>query len=159
MSLKKLASLAEDGPWCKVRTPGIHPPRLFPELAVLPSAGPSPDPWRLDERFAIFWDAIQLRLVGQRLEQFKGGLGEIGGQVNASADAFFDEGCGSVPWSVLLQWLLHHPPPPPPWVAQIQAAAVTLELATKAGGDAGKAMAGAASALITSSLPQRQAKG
>jgi len=156
MSLRKLVAFADEGPECGTKPPGYHPPRPHLEIALSRATEPDPSPWRVDERQAIFWQSIQLHQVGQRLEQVKGNVGEVGGQVTASAESLFEGWCGSVPWSVLLQWLLHHPPPPPPWLHQILSASVTLELATKAGGDFGKSLAGAASALIAANLPQRQ---
>jgi hypothetical protein len=164
MSLRKLLALAEDGPWCGTKPPGIHPPHLLGELAARPitGAGPTPERWHDggygNDREAFFWQAIQLRQIGQRLEQMKGGVSDLGAQVSSSADAFFDDWCGTVPWSVLIQWLLHHPPPPPPWLEQVSFAAVVLELATKAGGESGKNLGGAASGLIAAGLPQSSAR-
>lgn len=82
------------------------------------------------------------------------GASTLGEQVPSSAAAFFDDWCGTLSWSLLLQWLLHPPPPPPPWLETIAAAAVHVELAGSASGDLGKQLLNTASALIVANLPQ-----
>jgi hypothetical protein len=129
MSLSKLVSVAEDGPWCGTRVPG-RPPHLpaprphalsyrggpvsdptdpSPWRAVEPSdpspwrAGPSPDPWMLGQVEVGLYAAIALYQLGAA----------------GAAQRIFDDTC-PLPISELIRMLLNRPPPPPPpWLRQI----------------------------------------
>jgi hypothetical protein len=46
--------------------------------------------------------------------------GDAGGLMMSAAQEYFDDWCGTVPLSVLLQIILHGPPPPPdPWLDRL----------------------------------------
>jgi hypothetical protein len=156
MNLQELVSVAEDGPWCGTKPswhrPGPHPhPTAFASLNVLEKRPQqelvSP------ELVASMWQSIQLYQVGERLENLGVNISELGSTVTRAASAFFDDQCGSVPWSVILSWLLHNPPPPPPpWLQLVTDAVSTASIATKIGGDIGSQMLGGAQAIIKESL-------
>jgi hypothetical protein len=166
MSLKQLVALANEIPYCGTRPPG-HP-RHWPPGQELARHGmttpvpfsakdePYPSPWSI-ELSTSFWSAIMLYQVGERLEQIKGAPGELGGQVIGAATALFEDQCGAVPLSVLIQQLLHPPPPRPPWLETVTVATASVELGAQMGGDFGKQLAGAAATLIKTNLPQRHA--
>jgi hypothetical protein len=113
-----IANLVEDGPWCGRRGPGPRPPRVE-EFALAEQANlgswsrPQPPPWTEVE--AAFWQSVRLYQVGHRIQQLKSGAQELGAKLTAAASAFFDDGCRSAPWSVIVSWLSHPPPPRPPW--------------------------------------------
>ncbi len=156
MNFKNIIALADEAPWCGTRVPhGLprpipHPPGGDPYM------DPLPQPWRVNETEAVFWQSVRLFQAGQRLSQAAGAGGETGGRMMSAATVLFDEYCGSVPLSDLLAWLNHRPPPPPPWLDVIMTAAVNVELSAKLGGDFGKQLGAAAAGLIATNLPEQQ---
>ena len=167
MILKQLVALADEGPYCGTKPPGRprHWPPIVESLRVAEPISvpwrsateePDPSPWQGEFRVS-FWNSIRLYQAGERIELLKGAPSELGAQIVASANAFFDEQCGSVPISVAIAHLLHPPPSPSPWTERIIAAAANVELGVQLGGDMGKQLAGAAAAIIKTNLPQRQA--
>ena len=126
MSLQKLVSIAEDGPWC-----GNVPRKPWPHLTSLVfgprpepwrfNEGPSPEPWDIAGRQIGLYGAIRMFQFGQQLR------GDTAQQMTSAAARYFDEWCGTVPLSVLIYWLLHHPPPPPPpWLERMSYLANTV---------------------------------
>jgi hypothetical protein len=107
------------------------------------------------ELSSSFWSAILLYQAGERLEQLKGAPGDLGAQVIGAANTLFEEECGSVPISVLIEQLLHPPHPRPPWLETVTVATTNVELGVQIGGDFGKQLTGAAATLIKATLPQR----
>jgi hypothetical protein len=163
MSLKQLVALANEIPYCGTRPPGR--PRHSPPVAdIVREVGPAhahgtakepdPSPWSI-HLSTSFWSTIMLYQAGERLEQVRGGPAELGLQVITAANALFEEECGSVPISVLIQQLLHPPHPRPPWLETITVATTNVELGVHMGGEFGKQLAGAAATLIRATLPQR----
>ena len=164
MFLKQLVALANEIPYCGTRPPGR--PTHWPAVQDLArgamtarepgttEAEPDPSPWTV-QLSTSFWSTIMLYQVGERLEQIRGGPAELGLQVIASANALFEEECGSVPISVLIQQLLHPPHPRPPWLETVTVATTNVELGVQMGGEFGKQLAGAAATLIRATLPQR----
>lgn len=155
MNLKELVSVAEDGPWCGTKPPGWrplpgpHPTAFALEVVEKPQREPvSP------ERVAAMWQSIQLFQAGQSLQRLGGDIAELGASVSDSASDYFDDQCGSVPWSVILYWLTHNPPPPPaPWLQLVTAAVSTANIATKIGSEVGGMMLNGATAVIKENLP------
>jgi hypothetical protein len=127
MTLRLLASIAEDGPWCGTRPPGRpHPPHF--RDAMLRTAGeilgPVPDPWRLGMMEVGLYGAISLHQAGRSVS------GPAAEGYATAAAVLFDETCGTVPLSELIWLLLHRPPPPPPqWLSGLTYAAETLAFA------------------------------
>lgn len=166
MFLKQLVVLADEIPYCGTRPPSR--PRRWPPVQDLarqamttpvgfgPKDEPDPSPWSIELR-SPFWSAILLFQAGERLEQLKGAPAEIGAQVVGAANALFEDQCGSVPLSVLIQQLLHPPPPRPPWLETIIVATTNVELGVQMAGEFGKQLAGVAATLIRATLPQRHA--
>src|ERR1700755_1650546 len=145
MFLKQLVALADETPYCGTRPPGR--PRRGPpvqELAVAAIHGPftsrggpesSPGSRELS---ASFWSAILLYQIGERLEQLKGAPAELGSQMIGAANTLFDDHCGSVPISVLIQQPLPPPHPRAPWLETITMAATSVESGVHMGGELGK---------------------
>ncbi|HTD04354.1 hypothetical protein [Undibacterium sp.] len=156
MNLKEIVSFVEDGPWCGTRPPG-HPPRPRPHADVyqLLSTGETSHARQVvPELVASLWQSVQLYQSGKRLEKLGGANGELGGATVNAAEAFFDDTCGSVPWSVILYWLLHHPPHPyPQWLGQLVNAVDTATLGSKIGGELGGQLQTASRAIIKENLP------
>lgn len=155
MNLKQLVSIAEDGPWCGTKPPG-HPPIPRPRADALASLSAT-DQKHMHaappEVVANLWQSITLYQVGQRLEKLGGNNAELGGVVTGAASGYFDDTCGSVPWSVILYWLLHNPPPPPPWLQLVTSAVDTATIASKISGDLGSQLQNGARAIIKENLP------
>ncbi|MPW21984.1 hypothetical protein GCT13_35345 [Paraburkholderia sp. CNPSo 3157] len=157
MNLKALVSVAEDGPWCGTKPPWHRPvpqphPTTFASLKVFEKR-PHPEPVS-PELVASMWQSIQLFQAGQRLESLDGNIMELGSTVARAASVFFDDQCGSVPWSVILYWLLHNPPPPPPpWLQLVTDAVSMASIATRIGGDIGGQMLDGAQTIIKENLP------
>jgi len=158
MTLAKIVSFVEDGPWGGTGFPGFNPPRrgqssrgfgnhLAGEVALNVQSLPP-----LGETGSFLWQAIRLHQYGQQLDGSKS-TAEIGQGVFASAQSLYEDGqCGSVPWQVLLQWLRHPPPPPPPWLELVGQAVGCAIVGARMGGELGKQMQSAASALISDHL-------
>lgn len=161
MALARIVSFVEDGPWCGTRIPGFHPPRpgqgpraFGPRLADEVALNPQPLP-PLGETGAFLWQAIRLHQYADQLNESKV-TGETAQGLFKSANALYDDGqCGSVPWPVLLRWLGHPPPPPPPWLQLIGQAVGNAILGARMGGEFGKQLQTAASALIHETLGPR----
>ncbi|MES2106573.1 MAG: hypothetical protein V4634_21320 [Pseudomonadota bacterium] len=156
MNLKEIVTLVEDGPWCGTRPPG-HPPRPRPHADVfqLLSTGEISHARQVvPELVASLWQSVQVYQSGKRLEKLGGANGELGGAAVIAAEGYFDDTCGSVPWSVILYWLLHNPPPPPPqWLGQLINAVDTATLGSKIGGELGGQLQNASRAVIKENLP------
>jgi hypothetical protein len=159
-TLAKLVSFVDDGPWCGTKPPG-HPPRLVLETLLRHNGdtvalNPQPEPPGRPELSAYLWQAVRLYQLGQIAGSAKA-AGNVAEALTGAAETLFDDWCGTVPISVLIQWLLHHPPPPPPWLDVISQAVGTVLVATKAGGDLGKQLQGAAVSVIQGELVQAKA--
>ncbi len=159
-TLAKLVAFVDDGPWCGTRPPG-HPPRPHFETFLRHSAdaaalNPQPLPPGPPELSAYLWQAVRLYQLGQLVAGSKA-AGNVAEGLGSAAESLFDDYCGTVPISVLIQWLLHHPPPPPPWLDVISQAVGTILVATKVAGDLGKQLQGAAAAVIQGELGQAKA--
>ncbi|MEM5383259.1 hypothetical protein VSR68_06600 [Paraburkholderia phymatum] len=156
MNLKELVSVAEDGPWCGTKPPGRRPvPQPHPTAFALKVFEQRPQPEMVSpELVASMWQSIQLFQAGQRLEGLEGDIRELGSTVARAASVFFDDQCGSVPWSVILYWLLHNPPPPPPpWLQLVTDSVSMVSIAAKIGGALGSQMFDGAQAVIKENLP------
>jgi hypothetical protein len=161
-ALARLVSFVDDGPWCGTKPPG-HPPRHHLE-ALLRQSGdtvalnPQPLPPGPPELAAYLWQSVRLYQLGQITASAKVS-GNLAEGLTSAAETIFDDYCGTVPISVLLQWLLHHrpPPPPPPWLDVISQAVSTVLVATKVGGDFGKQLQGAAVSVIQGEIIQGKA--
>jgi hypothetical protein len=162
-TLAKLVSFVDDGPWCGTKPPG-HPPRPHLESLVRNSLdqvalNPQPLPPGPPELTAYLWQSVQLYQLGQIASGAKV-AGNLGDALTGEATRIFDDTCGNVPLSVLLQWLLRHPPPPPPpWLEVISQAVSTVLIASKLGGDLGKQLHGAAVAVIQGEIGQGKTAG
>ena len=161
MSLSKLVSFVEDGPWCGTRPPGFHPPRpgqieaiLRASLADEVTINPQPLPPRT-ETAAFLWQAIRLHQYGQILANAKVGGSVTEALFQRSTEIYDDGWCGSVPWQVLLQWLRNPPPPPPPWLELIGQAVTNVLIGGRMGGEFGKQLNTAAAAVIVEHLGER----
>jgi len=162
-TLAKLVSFVDDGPWCGTKPPG-HPPRpgqldsLLRRSADQVALNPQPlPPGPPPEITAYLWQSVQLFQLGQVASGAKvsGNLAEA---LTGAAETIFDDYCGTVPISVLIQWLLHHPPPPPPpWLDVISQAVSTALVASKLTGDLGKQLHGAAVSVIQGEIGQAKA--
>lgn len=158
MSLAKIVSFVEDGPWCGTKPPGFHPPRPHAlEAALLSSAGeeaalnPQPLPPR-SEIAAFLWQAVRLYQQGQQLKGVSAVAG-VGESLVGAAQTLYDDGqCGSVPWRELLRWLGHPPPPPPPWVDMIGQAVGSVLIGARMGGEFGKQLQAASVEVIHQQL-------
>src|SRR5450755_1214741 len=158
MSLSKLVSFVEDGPWCGTKPRGPHIPRpghleafatssLADEVAI----NPQPLPPR-SETAAFLWQAVRLHQYGAVLKTANA-AGSAAEVIFQRAGQIYDDGqCGSVPWSVLLQWLRHPPPPPPVWLEGIGQAVGNLLIGARMGGEFGKQLSTAAAAAIQDHL-------
>ena len=162
-TLAKLVSFVDDGPWCGTKPPG-HPPRpgllesLIRRSVNEVALNPQPEP-PAPEITAYLWQSVQLYQLGQIAAGAKvsGNLAEA---LTGAAETIFDDYCGTVPISVLIQWLLHHrPPPPPPWLDVIAQSVTTVLVATKLGGDIGKQLQGAAVSVIQGEIIQAKTAG
>jgi hypothetical protein len=158
-TLAKLVSFVDDGPWCGTRPPG-HPPRpghldALRHITGEASLNPQPiPPGAPSEIVAYLWQSVRLYQLGEISASAKvsGNLAEA---LTNAAETIFDDYCGTVPISVLIQWLLHHPPPPPPpWLDVISQSVGTALVATKLGGDLGKQLQGAAVSVIQGEIIQ-----
>ena len=154
MNLKEIVSLVEDGPWCGTRPPG-HPPRPHADVFNLLDTGEFARTRQVaPELAASLWQSVQVYQSGKRLEKLGGANGELGGVAVNAAEGYFDDTCGSVPWSVILYWLLHNPPPPPPqWLGQLINAVDTATLGSKIGGELGGQLQNASRSIIKENLP------
>ena len=133
MSLQQLVSLADEIPWCgtvPLRPWPPHPPHFLPGGIKEPSNprysmfGPHPEPWDLANVRAGLSSSIRMFQFGQQIE------GDTGRLMTSAAQEYFDDWCGTVPLSVLLQIILHGPPPPPdPWLDRLIYLANTVILA------------------------------
>jgi hypothetical protein len=154
MPLARIVSFVEDGPWCGTRIPGFHPPRpgqavkVFGDsLAAEIALNPQPLP-PLGEAGAFLWHAVRLHQYANQLNNAKVG-GEAAQSLFTSAKTLYDDGqCGSIPWQLLLRWLGHPPPPPPPWLELIGLAVGNAIFGARVGGEFGRQLQHAASALI-----------
>jgi hypothetical protein len=152
MSLAKVVSFVDDGPWCGTKPPGFHPPRpgnpmLIARLGSEVELNPQPIPPG-SEIASYLWQAVRLHQFGQILSAAKidGGAAE---SLFQAANRIYDDGqCGSVPWKVILQWLGHPPPPPPPWVDILGQAVGNAIMAQRLGGELGKQFQSAALGTI-----------
>ncbi|MGU7770188.1 hypothetical protein ACV229_08385 [Burkholderia sp. MR1-5-21] len=156
MNLEELVAVAEDGPWCGTKPPGRPPiPRPHPTAFASLRVVETPQHELMSqELIASMWQAIQLFQAGQQLETLDGSIAELGGTVESAASGFFDDTCGSVPWSVILYWLTHNPPPPPsPWLQLVSAAVSTATIASRIGGEIGGVMLNGAQGVIKENLP------
>jgi hypothetical protein len=112
-----------------------HPPlqalRAYRQGTVLPSAGPSPVPWRLESPHPVPWrlEAAGYLVWVLAMREAASGAGEEGAAIVRSADLaidrYIDDYCGTVwhlPWPV---------PGPGPWVfglaSQLSLIANTLQ--------------------------------
>lgn len=157
MSLAKIVSFVEEGPWCGTGLPGFDPPRrgqfsrgfgshLVGEIALDPRPLPP-----LGETGAFLWQAIRLHQYAAQLDSKS--AGELAQGLFESAQSLYEDGqCASVPWQVLLQWLRHPPPPPPPWLELVGQAVGCMIIGARMGGESGKQMQSAASSLISDHL-------
>ena len=161
MSLPKLVSFIEDGPWCGTKPPGFHPPRPglierfvrnLDEVALNPQPLP-PSP----ETAAYLWQAVRLYQYGNLLTTAKV-PGNVAEALLGEAARIYEDGeCGTVPWNIILYWLRHPPPPPPPWLEVVAQAATNVLIANKLSGDIGKQLLGAAVAVIQGEIGQMKA--
>ena len=174
MTLSKLASIAEDGPWCGTRS-HVGPPRPRPMAETMATgrhdslgphpepwvvshllsaaerwnvvAGPLPDPWTVGYVEVGLYAAITMHQLAQRIG------GDDAKQMTTAAERIFDETCGSIPISLLIWILLHRPPPPPPpWLQQVILTAGMLELTH--GMPQGEAIVNAARKQLAQSLQE-----
>lgn len=158
MSLAQLVSFADDGPWCGTRPPGPHPPLPRQQHSLLLTGvgdevplSPQPLPPG-GEIAALLFQAIRLHQYGHALSSAKVD-GEVADVVFQASSRIFDDGqCGSVPWSIVLQWLQRPPPPPPPWVEVIGHAVSHALIGARIGGEFGEQLQAGASALIRDQL-------
>ncbi len=166
MTLSRLVSLVDDGPWCGTRSPGRHPPRPG-QLEMLlrrslddVSLNPQPlPPGPPPELAAFLWQSVRLYQLGEIASNAKVS-GNVAEAMTGEAQRIFDDYCGSVPLSVLIQWLLHHPPPPPPpWLDIVSQAVTHVLIASKISGEAGKQMQGAAVQVIQGEIGRTQGAG
>jgi hypothetical protein len=105
MSVKLLAQLLEDEPWCgtKPRPPHPHPHAEALEAAAAPS-------YATRALVSAAYDAVRLYQLGHMVG------GAVKDPLSEGAAALFDEYCGTVPLSELIRLMLRWPPPPPsPW--------------------------------------------
>jgi hypothetical protein len=161
VTLSNIVSFIDDGPWCGTRPPGIHPPRrgqqlesFVRNLASEVALNPQPLPPGPPETLAYLWQAVRLYQLGQIASNAKV-AGNAAEALTGEAQRIFDDGdCGTVPWSVLLQWLRHPPPPPPPWLDVIAQAVTNVLIASKLTGDLSKQLQGAATAVIQGQIGQ-----
>ena len=155
-TLAMLKRIVDDGPWCGTKPPG-HPPRRVLESLLrnsdVAALNPQPLPPGPPELSAYLWQAVRLYQLGQLVADSKA-AGNVAEGLGSAAESLFDDYCGTVPISVLIQWLLHHPPPPPPWLDVISQAVGTILVATKVTGDLGKQLQGAAASVIQGELSQ-----
>lgn len=158
MSLAKIASFVEEGPWCGSGFPSFNPPRrgqtsqgfghhLAGEVAL--NAPPLPP---LGETGAFLWQAIRLHQYATQLDRSKSSA-DIAHGVFAAAQSLYEDGqCASVPWQVLLQWLRHPAPSPPPWLELVGQTVGCIIVGARIGGESGAQMLSAASALLSDQL-------
>jgi hypothetical protein len=141
MRLGTVVTLCDEAPWCGTKPhgpgfPGPHPTLMWLRQIDMPIGpdfsgdepahhGPGPGPQflstREETRVALF-SAVAIYQVAQILP-----TAEQATMILAAEKFYDDEGCGNIPYSVLLSWLLHRPPPPPPWVDGILFAARILQ--------------------------------
>ncbi len=166
-TLRALVSALEDDPYCGTRPPHwpggpLRPGSLADILqSRLASVEINPQPLPPAERSAaaIAFQQVRLFQLGLTLQARTGAAAEIGGQISGFASQVFDDFCGSVPLSVLINWLLHHnPPPPPPWLDDISQVVSQLNLATRMEGSVGGAVQHAAISVLKEQLGQLQAQ-
>jgi hypothetical protein len=150
-SLRSLATLLEDEPQCGTRPPHWppFPPKLGSLADLLGQPGltveinPQPLPPRVAAIRSVLFQQVRLFQLAQLLEKLPGGAAELGAQLGVQVSEAFDGTCGSVPLSVLIQYLLSHgghPPPPPPWLQQIENVVSQLQVAARVEGAAGVAL-------------------
>lgn len=151
MSLAKLVLLADDIPWCGTRPPRPPLPGHIPTLfSIRGESELNPQPLPPLEIAAAAWQSVALTQFAQAAADAKaGGAAEM---LNQRAAALFDEWCGTVPLSVLIQLLRHPPPPPPPWLSIAGQAAGLAVVGARMGGDLGKQLQSAAEGMIKEQL-------
>ena len=156
--------LDDDDDWCP--TPPHWPPRpprwgSLEELASRPMAGfrvadaelnPQPIPPGAARLVAALGQQVRLYQIGRGLEAVRGAPGELGAEMARVASSAFDDTCGTVPLTVLIQLLLRHPPPPPPWLREMEAVAVQVALAARMEGASGAPMQEAGMAMLRERL-------
>jgi hypothetical protein len=165
-TLARLVAFVDDSPVCGTKPPGHppHPPHIIEALvrrgveqvALNPQPlPPGPPP----ELAAYLWQSVRLYQLGEIASAAKV-TGNLGEALTTEATRIFDDTCGSVPISVLIQWLLHHPPPPPPpWLDVISQAVGTVLVANKLSGDLAKQLHGAAVSVIQGEIIQAKTAG
>jgi hypothetical protein len=154
-TLQTLVSALDDDPWCGTRPPH-WPPRphklLSEELVTSIEAvtlNPQPLPPRSSLASTVALQQVRLFQTGRAIERLGGAAADAGAQLMSFSSSVFDDYCGTVPLSVLIQWLLHHnPPPPPPWLDEITQIAAQLTVASKMEGASGAAMQQACLSLL-----------
>ncbi len=161
-TLRALVSALEDDPYCGTRPPhwpgGPLRPGTIQEIIAsrIAAVEINPQPLPPGERAAaaVAFQQVRLYQLGQSLHAQGGPAAEIGGQISGFASEAFDDGCGSVPLSVLIAWLLHHnpPPPPPSWLDDISQVVTQLNLAARMEGNVGGAIQHAALGLLKEQL-------
>jgi len=158
MSLSKLVSFVEDGPWCGTRPPGPHIPRpghleKVARYSVADEVAINPQPLPPSSEIAAFlWQAIRLHQYGEMLRTANVAESATGVIFQRASQIYDDGQCGSVPWSVLLQWLRHPPPPPPVWLEGIGQAVGNVLIGARMGGEFGKQLSTAAASAIQDHL-------
>ena len=157
-TLRALVSALEDDPYCGTRPPHWPggPIKLGSLGDILQSRlsaveiNPQPLPPGERQAAAVAFQQVRLFQLGQSLQTRGGAVAEIGGRLSGFASEMFDGWCGTVPLSVLLNWLLHHnPPPPPPWLDDISQVVTQLNLASRMEGNVGGAVQNAAPVSYT----------
>ncbi|MEP6501804.1 MAG: hypothetical protein ABJD97_00610 [Betaproteobacteria bacterium] len=164
-TLRALVSALDDDYYCGTRPPhwpggplklGSLEDILWSRRAAVEL---NPQPLPPVERHAVAQVFQQVRLyqLGQALQARGGIVAEMGGQLSGFAAEMFDGWCGTVPLSVLLNWLLHHnPPPPPPWLDDITQIVTQLNLSTRMEGNVGGAIQHAALGALKEHIGQLQ---
>jgi hypothetical protein len=95
MTLAKIVSFVEDGPWCGTKPPGFHPPRpghleslLRNNLADEAALNPQPLPPQ-GETAAFLWQAVRLHQYANLLTSAK----VLGSMTMGSAAAYLGRSC------------------------------------------------------------------
>ena len=165
-TLRALVSALEDDSYCGTRPPHWPggPIKLGSLADILQSRlsavalNPQPLPPGERQAVAVAFQQVRLFQLGHSLQARGGAVAEMGGKLSGFASEMFDGWCGSVPLSVLLNWLLHHnPPPPPPWLDDISQVVTQLNLASRMEGNVGGAIQNAALGALKEQIGQLQA--
>jgi hypothetical protein len=161
MSLAKVVALVDEAPWCGTKPPGFHPPRQLAIAGLQPfnrtesevALNPQPlPPGGVSDAEAYLWQAVRLYQYGQLLTaaEVEGSLAK---DLTQTATVIYDDGCGSVPLSVIINWILYHvPPPPPPWLEVISQAVSNILVAQQIKGEFGQQLRSGSMAVIQAQL-------